>query len=646
MISRRIWFLIGLSVLAYALGLALDVTPYLRGPDEWRWPRASTPHWEQAWLVVIAGLVILGCVLILARRLERSPHPRRLLVFGLGSLMLAAPLMQLLMLRTERSNPLDALFVRAVDEVSNGYFTVGQQITDAGDFLRNYPALMPSFPIHPQVHPPGIPLAYWLTQSILKSLPPIAGMLSRLFRQLECNSLDLVLLPDERLAGALAGMLAPTLANMITLACIFRLAQARFGSRAGLYAAALWTIVPSAVLFAGNWSQVYPLFACLTWFAVDAGLARRNIGFFFLAGLITSVATFLELGTAALGLFLALYVLARYIVERRNPLNDWRFLALALIATLVGVSAVWLVYQAVYGVSLNQIVVTMFPIHIGYQFDRLVWMFNHPYEYMVFLGLALAGLLIVASMRTVKMLRNRRSDSSLAVDALSLSFGAGLVVLSIVDPARDETARTWMLLMPFSVVIVSQLLAGPRMHSTSFSLVWGLTSLQLLTMIATLTVMAPALQEAPPRSTLSALPNNLSSVGAEFGGRVRLVGHQLDRSAADHWMLNLYWQTLAPVDHPYAVFNQVVNAQGQIVAQRDSNPQGGELLMTCWRPGELYADEYVIPLAQALPPGAYTLETGLYNTLSGARLPVVGLDGAQADYLVLEQIDIGPASAR
>ena len=68
-------------------------------------------------------------------------------------------------------------------------------------------------------------------------------------------------------------------------------------------------IVPSAVLFPGSWSLLYPCIAGLTWLAVDAGLRRRNVLWFLGAGLLLSLNTFFELGTAALAFFLVLYIL-------------------------------------------------------------------------------------------------------------------------------------------------------------------------------------------------------------------------------------------------------------------------------------------------------------------------------------------------
>ena len=153
--------------------------------------------------------------------------------------------------------------------------------------------------------------------------------------------------------------------------------------------------------------------------------------------------------------------------------------------------------------------------------------------------------------------------------------------------------------MPFSVVIASQLVADPAAQRTRFGLVWVLITLQLVSMIATLNVVKIGLQGTPPPSTVTAIPDNISNNQAEFGGMVRLIGHQLDRSQTDRWTLDLYWQAIAPVDHPYAVFNQVVNDQGQIVAQHDGSPQRGKVLMSCWQPGDLYLDRHVINLTMS-----------------------------------------------
>jgi hypothetical protein len=130
-------------------------------------------------------------------------------------------------------------------------------------------------------------------------------------------------------------------------------------------------------------------------------------------------------------------------------LADWRFLLPALIVTLLGVSSVWIAYQLIYRVSLKQIVEAMYPIHVGYQFDRAAWIINHPYEFAVFVGLPVFCLAIIALGRNIQAARSGRGD------ALSISFPLAVIGLALFDPARDETARTWMLFMPLGRRICS-----------------------------------------------------------------------------------------------------------------------------------------------------------------------------------------------
>jgi hypothetical protein len=627
-ISRRVWLIISAVTLAYVVALIVDLSPYVRGPEEWRWPRWAEAHWDRVWplAVVLIGVALL--VRWIDRRAQREAT-RRWIVIGIALLIVAAPLVQLAALRVVKLNPFEALFDRSVDVAANSYFTAGLRLKDVDEALRRYPQLMPTLDIHAQVHPPGLPLIYWATGRVFAAVPTVARPVSLWFRQLECNDINLMLLSDAPLASALAGMVLPLLANMLTVWCVFKLAKDRFGQRAGLFAAALWVIVPSAVLFPGSWSLVYPCLACLTWLVVDAGLRRRNILWFLGAGFLLSFGTFLELGTAALAVFLVLYILSSYVLARRNPLADWRFLIPALIVTLLGVFSIWIGYQLIYGVSLKQIVEAMYPIHVGYEFDRLTWIVNHPYEFAVFVGLPVFCLAVIAFVRNVTAARSGGSD------VLSISFLIALIGLSLFDPARDETARTWMLFMPLAVVIVAQFFAASAPRPQHFGWLWGLLLIQVVAMATLLQVMMVGLSGLPPRATIAALPAAATKQTTDFGGMAQLIGYDVARDG-QRLTIDWYWQRADQIDWPYVVFNHVLDAQGQIAAQQDSPPQAGQPLMTCWQPNEIYPDRYVIDLNPDLPPGPYVLEMGLYNAQTGQRVSVLKADGTQTDHVVIE----------
>ena len=627
MISRRVWLVIVGLVCAYAIGIALDVTPLLRGPEEWRWPRAPILYWDRLWPIMLVLLLAAVWVIWIDRRMARSATSnRRWIVVGVGGLMFAVVALQAATLRMERQDAVQALFLRATGFYANGYFTVGTGIQDVSEFLRRYPELMPGFPLHPQVHPPGLPLLYWLTGQVLTVIPSLPGSVAQMLRPLDCNNFLNAALTDRQLASALAGMLLPTVANVLTIASVYFLAKDRFGRRAGFLAAALWALVPSSVIFSGSWSQAYPLLACLVWLCLDAGLRRRQLRWFALAGVFLSVSTFMELGTAALALFMVLYVGARYLVDRRNPLREWKFLSAALLIGLAGVFSLWIMYQVLYGVSLNQIVAAMWPIHTGYQFNRVTWMFNHPYEFSVFVGLPVAVLLVAASVRAVRQVR-----AGEPADPMSLSLGFGLIILSVIDPARDETARTWMPFMPLAVVVVSQFMVLPAFGRRQIAALWAMLSVQLIAMSLFMQFILFGVPADATPAALASLPPEVTPLQAKFDGQVRLAGYGAKQTAPGQWHVDLYWQPAKYINYPYTIFTHLLDTQNQLVGQHDATPQP---YMTCWQPNRYYLDEHSIPLTTDQPANRPRLEVGLYNAETGQRVPVL-FAGQPSDHVIL-----------
>lgn len=73
----------------------------------------------------------------------------------------------------------------------------------------------------------------------------------------------------------------------------------------------------------------------------------------------------------------------------------------------------------------------------------------------------------------------------------------------------------------------------------------------------------------------------------------------------------------------YKVFLQLLNADGRLAAQRDSEPGGGLSLTTAWPSNRPVLDNHALMLPADLPAGEYTLIAGLYDINDpAARLPV------------------------
>jgi hypothetical protein len=85
--------------------------------------------------------------------------------------------------------------------------------------------------------------------------------------------------------------------------------------------------------------------------------------------------------------------------------------------------------------------------------------------------------------------------------------------------------------------------------------------------------------------------------------------------------LKLYWRSESILTIDYTTFVHVRNEAGEIAAQKDQPPLQGAYPTSLWEPGEIIADEIIIPLPPGLS-GVYTLAVGLYDLRTGVRLAV------------------------
>jgi len=106
--------------------------------------------------------------------------------------------------------------------------------------------------------------------------------------------------------------------------------------------------------------------------------------------------------------------------------------------------------------------------------------------------------------------------------------------------------------------------------------------------------------------------------------------------AGDTLGLKVYWQTDAPLTDDYTVFTQLLDSKGVLVQGWDSQPLGGYFPTSQWPANEIVTDFIQFPLPADLPPGNYTLITGMYLLDIGERL--IQPDGT--DYIKLSTISV------
>ena len=130
-----------------------------------------------------------------------------------------------------------------------------------------------------------------------------------------------------------------------------------------------------------------------------------------------------------------------------------------------------------------------------------------------------------------------------------------------------------------------------------------------------------------PAAFLRAGLQKMPALGTSFGGFLELTGFLAERNG--HVLTVRYrWRAISQPTREYWCFTHVLTSEGKILGYLDHRVLDGSPPMTSWRVGDIAAEErrFVLPMEAV---GAdVMLRLGLYDPLSGDRLPVGVSEGA------------------
>lgn len=637
---RRLTFLLFPSLLLVLL-IFTDLLPWLRGPapetSEWYWPYLLRPflHW---WPAIIVGIIFL---FVSGWWLHQPPGRWRdvcaLLV--LSAVMVG---LQLSLIYADRAALLAELVDRTLNNLDGGFFAPAADQDDLNATLRAYPDLMPVFfSEHARTHPPGLIIANNRTITLFDHFPDLSRMLAQFVYPGRCTDLWLLERPFSTAAALLIWSVLPLLAAACTIWPGYGLARQWLDVRAARLATLLIAALPALLLFAPKVVQLYPPLVLLLFWALVQGLKTLSRWWLLLVGGLYSLLTFLSLGNLALALPIGLYALLDlWRTDRLHLLN----LSKTAVPLIIGGLSLWLTYWLGWGVPPWAIVRTglgqhyeLVTLHRRYDW----WLVWNLIDVLVYAGWPLLmgfGLAIGAALVAL------RTRQLTAVDQLSLSLFALLLVLDMSGSARGEVGRLWLFLMPLFAILAAARLATflptPRAWlwavgmqvaiAVSLGLAW-----QPVRPVIVVAQQPSVLAETRPETDLQATFMETIATPAA----IQLLGVDLPLAAVtpgDILPLTLYWQADRPTMRPYTVFNHLISAEGELVAQQDNWPVNGQWPSTCWQPDEVVADSYLLSLPPDLPDGVYTLVTGFYDARDGTRLPTT--EGS--DHVSLGQVNV------
>jgi len=151
-------------------------------------------------------------------------------------------------------------------------------------------------------------------------------------------------------------------------------------------------------------------------------------------------------------------------------------------------------------------------------------------------------------------------------------------------------------------------------------------------------IIRPAYAMKPlPGWQLWFLPNQTA---ADFAPFLKLRGYTTHQEG-ETLSVTLYWQLKQSADFDYSAFIHVLDSTGQLVTQQDQLiGHSIDRPLTSWAVADLVADTYPIPLPNSGDITAYQIRVGVYNWISGDRLPLYYEKVPQGDFLVLDKVSL------
>lgn len=611
-VDRRLLFIAaGLSA-AYCVGLAFNITSWLRGPQEWRWAYAVPGTLVRLWLPALLLIAYVAA----AAYLHRQMPSRRIAIAALLAAAAMAPALQLALLYMDYPDPRSALFYRTVSESSGGFFNVGATVTDTPDFLRHFAERMPGYPVHPQRHPPGLPLLFSWMRQFFDQAPQLAEAISAGLRPYQCHNLALMSLPDAAIASAIAQMAVPFFLGLVAWP-IYTLGRALYGESTATGAALLWPLVPSVALWATRWNHLYALFTVLALLAFHAGLSRTKLAYVAASGLTIFLGSFFSFGNLAIAGILGVYAAVWLIARRERPNRRWLSMAAAVFAA--GIALPWLLLWLGHGLDFFEIWRAGITTHLGLNRSYTTWLFYHLYDFFVFLGIPLFVFWLSRTASGVRAFLRRHGP----VDVLAIAFVAALLLLDLSGSSQGEVARVWAFLLPLPLLIA---VSRAPAHSRIFPSLAGLLAAQVFVGNIFLRPVGTGLSDppsAPPdvaelaASPIATWQNGIALRRAEFPDTL---------AQGESFQIEVVWSAAQPVSRAYTLFVHLRDDAGRVAAQQDGIPLDGAWPTTCWQPGRSFEDSYRITFTNSLGAGRYHVWIGWYWLPTLERLPVEGSD--------------------
>ncbi|WP_420644326.1 hypothetical protein [Candidatus Leptofilum sp.] len=630
--NRRLWLWRVSGVTAVLIIILLtDAIPFLRGPQPdssvWHWPYQLRPF-SRWWLAILAGAAFLA---VLGLWLRQQTMKRWQTAVYLMLFFVCCVAMQWGLLYADRAEPLAELVDRTLAVKTNGYYWTAANLDDVNATLQDYPTAMPQFESdHARTHPPGLVLLNWSTIQLLQSTPNLAQGLAQRITPQRCTDLWLLDQPAATVAALGVWAVLPMILAAASIFPSYFVAKILAANQHTAKLSAVIIALPALLIFAPLSDQLFGLLTVLIVGTFLLGWQRQSGVWLFVSGLLLSFTSFLSVGNGALLGVLGIYGLIT-MWQMQWPIRQY---LLPTAAFGVGTSLIWLIYWWGWQVAPWEIVQVGLAQHyelVTAQRSYATWLLFNLVDVVIFTGIPVVTAFIGALMMATRNLRRKRLTQA---QVLTVSTAVLLLILNFSGSTRGEVGRIWLFLMPL-LVLSSTIWLADWLPNWRWQWLWAAAQVSWAIALGLSWRPVGATIVTVNQPTIPPLPTDAETRNVLLGDQIELTQFALAQSASV-LNLTLVWYAENPTVRPYTVFNHLLDPQGNLVAQADGWPVNGQWPPTCWQDGQPVVDQHQISLPPNLPPGSYTLYTGLYDARDNIRL----LTPTGQDAIFIGQIEL------
>ncbi len=371
-------------------------------------------------------------------------------------------------------------------DVAFAYYSEAAQISDVGEFLRNYEQRIraPETPQRVQTHPAGAVLVPWLLRKGAHGIGGKALLQAAMGPEPWKSTVHFLRratgrwLSEDECAAAL--MVALVLIAFGPGLCLptYLLARQVGNRQRALMSAAMVTFVPSSLLFVPGIDQLVALLGALALWLFCLGMRGGRVWALAGAGVLLALDCFISIGAGSLAVLAAVIALAPVVAlwkrkqaRRRAARRAAVGIGILLAGLLLPLMTLWPVcgYNA-FEVALTAAAQQRAIVVEQWQRTYSAWLMLNLVDFAVFLGPCVAVCAV-----SWLVGRLRRWDAGRAVlrsDFLLVAFAVTLALVDLSGSARAEVGRIWMLLMPCACILAARRVGNhPHTHASLFAFV-------------------------------------------------------------------------------------------------------------------------------------------------------------------------------